>query len=173
MKSSLFTWREPVWKCHVRRNSKPSNNFAGRKESFFIFVVVFNPKHDSLSALAFLALHPSVCVYDYQPMCGSRSLGAAAFPCLMALKGLCRARKIPRICSYHPVFKRCLSALLVWSSSGTWGWPCCLAVGQDAARLGGTALVGKLSAFHLLCWALPTSKGSQKKRISTPQHKHK
>lgn len=35
----------------------------GIQSPLIIFVVVFNPKHDSLSALAFLALHPSVCVW--------------------------------------------------------------------------------------------------------------
>lgn len=89
----------------------PLNGFVGRKESFFIFVVVFNLKHVFLSPLTFLALHPFVCVHlrGYQPMCGSRSLRAAAFPCLMALKGFHGARKIPRIYSYHPVFNTCLT----------------------------------------------------------------
>lgn len=78
-----------MWKCHVWRNSQPSDDLVGRKKSFFIFVDGFNFKHDSLSPLAFLAVHPFVCVHlcGYQHMCGSRSLGAAAFPCLMALKG--------------------------------------------------------------------------------------
>lgn len=118
-------------------------------------------------------------------MCGSRSLGAAAFPCLMALKGLCRARKIPKIHSYHPVFSTCLSqaplprqcrareetALLVWSSCGTSGVTLLpVPVGQDAARPGGAALVGMLPTSHPLCLGLPTSaRGNQKKRICTPQ----
>lgn len=154
---------------------------------FFIFVDGFNLKHDSLSPVAFLAVHPFVCVHlcGYQHMCGSRSLGAAAFPCLMALKGLCRARKTLRICSYHPFFNKTLSqallprqgcarletALLFGAAVAARGWPCCPGWWGDAAKPGRAALVGRLPTFHLLWWDLPTSaRENQKKRICTPQH---
>lgn len=46
-----------------------------------------------------------------------------------------------------------------------------VAVGEDAARLGGAALVRMLASFHPYCRGHPTSaRGNQKKRICTPQH---
>lgn len=46
-----------------------------------------------------------------------------------------------------------------------------MAVGEDAARPGGAALVGMLPNFHPYCQRLPASaRGNQKKRICTPQH---
>lgn len=111
IKSNLFTKTKPLWKCHDWRDSKPSNDFVGRKESFFVvFLLLLTLKCDSPSPLAFLALCPFVCVClcGYQPKRGSRSLGAAALPCLMALTGLRTAKKIPAIYGYHPVFIACL-----------------------------------------------------------------
>lgn len=101
-------------------------------------------------------------------------------------EGLCRARKILRICSYHPVFNTSLSqslllrqgcarletALLLWSSCGSSGVTLLpVAGGEDASRPGRAALVGRLPTFHVLWCCLPTSaRENQKKRIYTPQH---
>lgn len=77
-----------------------------RGKKVFLLLLFLILKCDSPSPLAFLALCPFVCVClcGYQPKCSSRSLGAAALPCLMALKGLCTAKKILVIYSYHPLF---------------------------------------------------------------------
>lgn len=127
-----------------------------------------------------------MCLCGYQPECGARALGAAALPCLMALEGLCTAKKIAVIYSYHPGFycmplagssaeamlcqirnfSPVLEQLLYLQVFLLLG-----AMGEDADRLGRAALAGMLTAFNPLYWALPTSAwGNQKRRVYTPQY---
>lgn len=78
----------------------------------------------------------------YQPKLDFRFLGAAALPCLMALKGLHAAKQIPAIYSYHPVFIACLSQVLLPRR-------CCSQIRnlppalEQLLHLGGTPAVGE------------------------------
>lgn len=55
------------------------------------FVVVFNLQMWFPFTPGFSSSAP-ICVCGYQPKCGSRALGGAVLPCLMAPKGLCSAK---------------------------------------------------------------------------------
>lgn len=122
-------------------------------------------------------------LWGYQTKYSSRSLGAAALPRLMALKGPRTAKKIPGTTLFllrasHRLLcpgdaapdKRlwsCFEAVVSWGYSCCWGW----AVGEDASRWGRAALAGMLAPSHTLCRGLLTSAGgSQRIRDCVPQH---
>lgn len=120
-----------------------------------------------------------ICVCGYQPKCGSRTLGGAALPCLMALKGLCSAKFM--VTTLFLLHASC--RLLCWGDAapdmrlfscfGAAVLPGGLlgAMGEDTGRVCRAALAWMLAAFHPLCGGLPTSAtGNRRRRVCTPQH---